>query len=48
MGWVGGWFRISPIIRLSQPSFAGVEAGAELDKKQRLLQYIRHKLVLIP
>ena len=40
MGWVGG-LGISLIIRLSQPSFAGVGAGAELDKKQRLLQYIR-------
>ena len=27
---VGGWLRISLIIRLSQPSLAGVGAGAEL------------------
>ena len=27
-GWVGGWLRITLIIRLSQPSLAGV--GAEL------------------
>ena len=31
-GWVGGWLRITLIIRLSQPSLAGVGAGAELGK----------------
>ena len=31
MGWVGGgWLTIIVIIRLSQPSLAGVGAGAEL------------------
>ena len=31
MGWVGGWLTIFAIIRLSQPSLAGVGAGAQLD-----------------
>ena len=29
-GWMGGWLTITLIIRLSQPSLAGVGAGAEL------------------
>ena len=31
-GWVDGWLKITLIIRLSQPSLAGVGAGAEIGK----------------
>ena len=36
---MGGWLRITLIIRLSQPSLAGVGAGAELGNKK----YQQHK-----
>ena len=35
----GGWLRISLIIRLSQPSLAGVGAGAELGNKLTFLAF---------
>ena len=34
---MGGWLRIKLIIRLSQPSLAGVGAGAELGKSEFIL-----------
>ena len=37
-GWVGGWFKSVVILRLSQPSLAGVGAWAELGKKSKLSQ----------
>ena len=33
-GWVGGWLRFLLILRLSQPSFAGVGAWAELGNRE--------------
>ena len=33
-GWVGWWMRFLLILRLSQPSLAGVGAGAELGTAQ--------------
>ena len=39
----GGWLRIRLIIRLSQPSLAGVGAGAELGKRM----YMKNKGIFI-
>ena len=41
MGWlVGGWLKFLLILRLSQPSLAGVGAGAELGKNQPNANYV--------
>ena len=37
---MGGWFNSVVILRLSQPSIAAVEAGAELGKNGYLAKYV--------
>ena len=42
-GWSGGWLRITLIIRLSQPSLAGVGAGAELGNiSKKFFNYLQN------
>ena len=44
---MGGWLRITLIIRLSQPSLAGVGAGAELGNKKATSKCLGFDLIVI-